>query len=211
MGLKTSYKRLRKWHRSEGGIYYEAELAEIHRRSALRDKHVIQGFLTGYQYPPGHPEEAEILIPPGPNLVVDLGREALRELQATTAESNSSPGSKDLGYLAVGNGSSGGSTTPNPTDSALNSESTGATAGSAPSGVARPLLSVTTPPPGPPFTTNLWSGQFGSSELNSAPYNQIDEAGLYCLDNSTLYALRTFTTQTKASGFALELRWTIIL
>jgi hypothetical protein len=113
----------------------------------------------------------------------------------------------DLGELAVGDGSSGGTVTPQPGDTGLSTEQTDPQGGPVVSGVPRPTMTVTTPPPGPPFLTNLWTAQIGTSQLNGIT---IDEAGIFCLDDSTLFARRTFTGQTKASGFVMEFRWSIL-
>jgi hypothetical protein len=214
MALKVPYKRLhRHWARSEGGIYFAEELGVLHRLSGARDCCGVLGILAVVQYPVDEqgqliPEKAEVLDV-GENLVVNLGKEALRELQALTAEGNGSDGVKDLGRLALGRGSSGGASTPSLTTTGLFTEST-VPSGGAPDTPNRPTLTVTAPAPGPPFTTNLWAGQIASSEMNNAPQSTINEAGLFCLDNSTLFAMRTFANQTKAVGFVFELRWSTL-
>lgn len=152
-------------------------------------------------------DQAECILQPGKNLIVNTGREALRRLQAHTAEGATAAGSYDLGYLAVGDGSLSGATVPQPTDTSLINEITDPVGGPVVSGVPRPLLTVTAPPPGPPFTTNLWTAQIGTTQFNG---QTINEAGLVCLNDITLFAFRTFTNQTKDAGFVMEFRWSII-
>lgn len=203
--------KLTKWHVSEGGIYYAEELEAI-RRVKLSDTVHKAGVLGIYKIPVGPSgellrDQAECLNT-GSNLIVNTGRASLRALQAHTAEGGTAAGTFDLGTLAVGggpdptDGSNNGTTTPQPTDTAILDELT-----SVSGAVPRPTLSLTTPPPGPPFTTNLWSAQIGTTQLNG---NVINNAGLYCLDNQTLFAFRTFVNQVKDSGFVMEFRWSII-
>ena len=144
------------------------------------------------------------------NLIVDVGRAAIRALQAHTAEGGTAAGLLDLGYLAVGggplptDGSSNGTLTPQPADTSILDELTTPSGGGGP--VFRPLLSLTTPPPAP-LKTNLWTAQIGTTELNG---NFINNAGLFCLNESTLFAFRTFVNQLKDSSFVMEFRWTIL-
>jgi hypothetical protein len=192
-------RRLRQYNEKVGGLYLPSELGAIERLSKQRDTHLVQGYLTIVQY------EAEDLardtlavLDEGSNLIVDTGREALRELQAQTAETNNAAGNKDLGFLGVGDGSNEGASIPSTSTTGLFNE---LTTGSP----ARPTLSVTAPPPSP-NTVNLWTAQIGSGELNGSI---IDEAALFCLDG-TMYAMRTFAGQAKSTGFAMEFRWTQI-
>ncbi len=176
----------------------------------LRDKPTPQGILGIYEFPAdddGSPiYEKGRPLEIGNNLIVNAGRAALASLQRATVASITATGVFDLGYLAVGSGSSGGTTTPLPTDTGLASEDTDPVGGPVVSGVPRPLLSVSTPAP-TPFTVNLWTAQIASTQLNGV---DIDEAGLFCLDDSTLFSYRTFAAQTKSSGFVMEFRWSIL-
>ncbi len=210
--MSNRAEKLIKWHRSEGGIYYPEEM-DVIRHLYLTDKvKKVDGVLGIYKIPVDkngvqQPDKAECLMC-GVNLIVDVGRASLRALQAHTAEGSTAAGTFDLGTLAVGggtlatDGSNNGTITPQTTDTAILDELTSI------SGVVpRPTLALTTPPPGPPFTTNLWSAQIGTTELNG---NVINNAGLFCLDNQTLFSFRTFVNQVKDSGFVIEFRWSII-
>ena len=220
----------RKWKKSEGGVYYAEEIGAMERHLAAQQSNrsrwgriksafllkdevkLSEGVLGIFKVPVddygNKIESKRECLSLDSNLIVNVGREMLRSLQAHTAEGSSSAGSDDLGFLAVGggtlasDGSNNGTITPLPTDTALLDELT------SPSGpVFRPLLSLTVPAPGPPFTTNLWSAQIGTTQLNS---NFINNAGLFGLDNATLFSFRTFVNQTKDSGFVMEFRWSII-
>jgi hypothetical protein len=205
-------EKLIKWHRSEGGIYFPEEM-DVIRHLYLKDKvKKADGVLGIYKIPVDENgvqqrDKAECLAC-GTNLIVDVGRASLRALQAHTAEGGTAAGTFDLGTLAVGggtnptDGSNNGTITPQPGDTAILDELT-----SVSGPVPRPTLALSTPPPGPPFTTNLWSAQIGTTELNG---NVINNAGLYCLDNQTLFSFRTFVNQVKDSGFVMEFRWSII-
>lgn len=204
--------KLIKWHRSQGGIYYPEEIEQF-KSLWFKDKiHKADGILGIYKIPVDTQgnllrDKAECLTV-GSNLIVNTGRASLRALQAHTVEGETAAGAFDLGYLAVGggdnptDGSNNGTTTPQPADTALLDELT-SVAGAVP----RPQLSLTVPPPGPPFTTNLWTAQIGTTQLNG---KYINNAGLYCLDNQTLFSFRTFVNQIKDSGFVMEFRWSII-
>ena len=206
-----NFRKLIRWNTTAGGLFYPEELAVMERMS-LRDKcHVADGSLAIYEFPAddlGQPiREKGRLLCLGDNLIVNWGRHALAYLQRHTAVEGAvypgvggGAGIHDLGYLAVGDGSGGGAVVPQPTDTALASELTGGP-------VPRPLLSVTTPPPGPPYMVNLWSGQIGTSQLNG---ETINEAAMFCLDDSTMFNYRTFANQAKSAGFVMEFRWTII-
>jgi hypothetical protein len=171
----------------------------------------MTGFLSIYAYPGNNRDEATLLTA-GHNLILDVGRGAVAALQRDTIDGGVAHGVYDLGFLALGNGSGSGASVPTTTTTALFNETTGGGG----SGVARKNLSVSTPPPGPPFITNLWSAQIGPTELNNpAPLggvagNIINEAALVCLDDTTFFSMRTFANQTKSSTISLEFRWTII-
>ncbi len=219
-----------KWKKSEGGIYFAEEIGAMERHHAARnsprsrwgqlksafilrdDVEVSEGVLGIYKVPVDDNgnkiESKRECLSLGSNLIVNTGREMLRSLQAHTSEGSTSAGNDDLGFLAVGggtmasDGSNNGTITPQPADTAILDELTN------PVGpVFRPLLSLTVPAPGPPFTTNLWSAQIATTELNG---NFINNAGMFGLDNSTLFSFRTFVNQTKDSGFVMEFRWSII-
>lgn len=206
-------KKLTKWNESAGGIFYPEELAFYEKNALLDKSNHADGHLTILQMPAdddGKPirEKAEILTI-GENLIVNVGRAALASLQRATAASLVTIGVFDLGLLAVGSGSGGGlGHTPQPSDTALQSEDTDPVGGPVVSGVTRPTLAISTPPPGPPFLTNLWTAQLGTTQLNGVA---IDEAALFCLDDTTMFSYRTFAAQTKAAGFIMEFRWSILL
>ena len=199
------------WNQTPGGLFFPEERA-IHQLVCFRERyHFADGVLAIYEYPAdddGSPirKKGRCLMC-GPNLIVNSGRAATRALNSDTADGGVAAGVFDLGYLAVGVGSGGGAVSPLPGDIALATESTDPVAGPVVSGVPRPLMSVTTPPPGPPFMTNLWTGQIGATDLNGL---SIDEAGIFCLDDSTLFCYRTFAAQAKSAGFVMEFRWSII-
>jgi len=213
MRRNINKQKITRWNESAGGIYFPEELEEI-SNLYLRDECHVKGIFSIACFPEGHPEEAQLLdLERGQkavqNLIVNTGRAALAQLSRATA-SGLLPGAAvtvyDLGYLATGKGSAGGATLPDPTDTGLIDETTVAI-------IPRPLMIVTTPPPGPPFTTNLWTGQIGSAQLNGAPNNIINEAGIFCLDGAvagTLFCFRTFANQTKSAGFIFEVRWSHI-
>lgn len=213
------------WNKTAGGIYYPEELEMFEKKCVQRERlrqHLVaggfrehvqltEGALGIYKIPvddAGNPirEKAECLLL-DENLIVNTGREALRRLNAHTAEGATAAGAFDLGFLAVGDGSASGATVPQPGDTTLANEITDPVGGPVVSGVPRPLLNVSAPPPGPPFTTNLWSAQIGTTQFNG---QTINEAGLICLNDATLFAYRTFTNQTKDAGFVMEFRWSII-
>lgn len=190
------------WKQSAGGLFYPEEikkLVELKDRAKKAD-----GVLGIFEMPvdeAGQPIRSQArCLSLGENLIVNVGRESLRQLQSHTTEVNGASGTKDLGFLAVGDGSAGGSTVPQPGDTGLISELTTG-------GFVRPQLSVTVPPPGPPFTVNLWSAQIGTTELNG---ETINEAALFSLDNTTMFSFRTFANQVKSSGFVMEFRWSIL-
>jgi hypothetical protein len=198
-----------KWGYSAGGLLYPEEV-KFHQGMKERDA-ICDGALAIYEFPADADGNAirskGRLLDIGQNLIVNVGRAAIAALQRGTADGGGAEGTYDLGYLAVGTGSGGGATSPVPGDTGLATEGTDPVGGPVVSGVPRPLCSVTTPPPGPPYISNLWSAQIGSAELNGSA---IDEAGIYCLDDSTLYCYRTFAAQTKSAGFVMEFRWTHI-
>lgn len=202
-------RRLRRWNQKAGGLFLPEELA-VHEKMCFRENvRMAEGFLAIYEFPvddSGTPlrEKGRCLLMQD-NLIVNSGRASLASLQRGTLDGGGAFGVFDLGYGAVGNGSSGGSITPQPTDTGLASELTGATA--PPGVIVRPALSVATPPPGPPFLVNLWSFQIGTTQLNGST---IDEAGMFCLDNITFFNYRTFAGQAKSSGFAMEFRFSTI-
>lgn len=208
-----SKKKLIRWNQSAGGIFFPTEL-ELMSNVFLEDRCPTHGLMSIYAYPEGHREAGHLLeLMPGQtvveNLIVNVGRAALATLSRATAAGilpTGAIGVYDLGYLAVGKGSSGGGSLPDPLSVALYSETTGSTV--PPGIILRPLMTVTTPPPGPPFMTNLWTGQIGSTQLNLPPDNIINEAGIYCLNQTTLFSFRTFANQTKSVGFVFEVRWT---
>ena len=185
------------------------ELA-VYEKLCFRERvKMAEGFLAIYEFPVdenGTPlrEKGRCLLMQD-NLIVNGGRASLASLQRGTLDGGIAFGVLDLGYGAVGNGSAGGAVTPQPTDTALAAELTGAT--TPPGVILRPLLSVSTPPPGPPFLVNLWSFQIGTAQLNGYA---IDEFAMFCLDNSTMFNYRTFTAQTKGSGFTMEFRCSTI-
>jgi len=198
-----------RWTQTAGGLLYPEEVT-FHAH--MRERHAIcDGALAIFEFPAladGSPDRSRgRLLDIGQNLIVNSGRAAIAELQRHTADGAAAAGVFDLGYLAVGTGSGGGAISPVPGDTALATEGTDPVAGPVVSGVPRPLCSVSTPPPGPPFMSNLWSAQIGSTELNGSA---IDEAGIFCLDDATLYCYRTFAAQTKSAGFVMEFRWTHI-
>jgi hypothetical protein len=206
-----SKKKLLQWNRSSGGIFFPEELEMFEKIDlGLVDKvEVLDGILGLYEFPAddcGRPIRSRgRCLDIGPNLIVNAGRAALASLQRTTAAGLTTIGVLDLGLLAVGSGSGGGAGhTPQPTDTALQTENTDPIGGPVVSGVPRPTLQVSTPPPGPPFVTNLWTAQIGTTQLNGVA---IDEAATFCLDDSTMFSYRTFAAQTKASGFVIEIRW----
>jgi hypothetical protein len=206
MGYK---RRIQRWNQKAGGLFLPEELA-VHERACFREKvRLAEGCLAIYEFPAkddGTPlrEKGRCLVLQD-NLIVNLGRASLAALQRGTFDGGVSFGVMDLGYLAVGNGSGGGGIVPTPTDSGLAADLTGPLA--PPAVIVRPSLICTLPPPGPPYMANLWSAQIGTAELNGYA---IDEAGLFCLDNLTLFSYRTFAAQTKAAGFVMEFRWTIL-
>lgn len=211
MGL---FKKLIQWNKTSGGLYYPEELALQAARSFREKVKMVDGVLAIYEFPAaddGSPvrEKGRCLFADG-NLIVNLGRGACASSQRLTADTIP-PGTYDLGYLGVGNGSGGGATTPQPGDIAMANELTGSALVPAPvpatALILRPLLTVTTPPPGPPYMSNLWTGQIGTADLNTYV---IDEAALWCRDNTTLFSYRTFAGQTKSAGFVMEFRWTIL-
>jgi hypothetical protein len=178
----------------------------------LADQQKTRGFLSILSIPVDDSgiliREKAMVVDAGKNLIVNLGRAALASMNRATAAGLPVVGIFDLGELAVGNGSGGGAGhIPQPTDIALVAESTDPIGGPVVSGVPRPILQVTTPPPGPPFITNLWTAQIGTTQLNGVA---IDEAALFCLDDTTMFSYRTFTAQTKAAGFVMEFRWSIL-
>lgn len=207
--MSSFYKKTLQWSQSQGGLFYPEEVA-IHAAHKERYK-VADGVLAVYEYPAddaGNPIRSKgRLLDLGSNLIVNTGRAATRALNSHTADGGTAAGAFDLGYLAVGTGSSGGSTVPVPGDTSLATEATDPVGGPVVSGVPRPLMSSTTPPPGPPHLANLWSAQIGTTQLNGSA---IDEAGIYCLDDTTLFSYRTFAAQTKSSGFVIEFRWSIL-
>lgn len=205
--MRVTVNRAKRWTRAEGGFYF---LEELDVMGVFKERVTVRGVLSIVEWPEDCPPEqrdaeTRFLVPPGHNLIVNTGKEALAQLQRLTAAALAVSGVKDLGYLAVGHGA----LAPLPTTTALTSESTGPNPPAAPpaSGVVRPLLSVTAPPPGPPFTSNLWTAQIGSAQLNSAPYNVFSEAALFCLDDATMFAARGGFSQAKTPGFASEFRW----
>ena len=207
------HKKLIQWNQSAGGLYFPEELDFFQKQSLREKSDMADGHLSIVQMPAdddGAPirEKAEVLDA-GDNLIVTVGRASLASLHRTTAAGLTTIGVFDLGLLAVGSGSGGGAGhTPDPADVGLQTESTDPVGGPVVSGVPRPTLSVSTPPPGPPFLTNLWTAQIGTTQLNGVA---IDEAGLFCLDDSTLFSYRSFTAQTKASGFVMEFRWSVLM
>jgi hypothetical protein len=204
-------KKVRQWNESAGGIFYPEEL-EFYEKNVWKEKcPLADGHMSLVQMEAdddGNPirETAEVLVC-GENLIVNVGRGALASMHRATAAGLTVVGVFDLGLLAVGSGSSGGTVTPLPADTGLSTEETDPVGGPVVSGVPRPAMIVTTPPPGPPFLTNLWTAQIGTAQLNGVT---IDEAGIFCLDDGTLFARRTFTGQTKAAGFVMEFRWSIL-
>jgi len=209
-----SKKKLQVWNQSSGGIYFLEELEMFERDykdNGLSDVVRMRGFLSIVEYPAdddGSPiKEKGRVLEANKNLIVNVGRASLASLQRTTAAGLTTIGVFDLGLLAVGDGSSGGSSVPQPSDTGLANERTDPVGGPVVSGVTRPTLSVSTPAPSP-FTTNLWSAQIGTTQLNGV---DIDEAALFCLDDATMFSYRTFAAQTKASGFVLEFRWSILM
>jgi hypothetical protein len=208
---KVNKSRLTRWNESAGGLFYPEEL-EIASNMYLKEEHHTRGVLSIAEWPEGHPEEAHLLeLESGrgavENLIVNTGRGSLAKASALT--SLAQPASEwDLGYLAVGTGGAGN--VPAPTDFELYNEVTVTVA----PGVLRPLMVATQSAPAP-FMTNLWTAQIGSTELNGS---LIDEAGIYCLNLSTvpagggvtLFCYRVFSDQTKSAGFVWECRWTHI-
>jgi hypothetical protein len=207
MGFK---RRLQKWNQKAGGLFLPEELA-VQEKACFRERvRLAEGCLAVYEYPAkddGTPlrEKGRCLVLQE-NLIVNLGRASLAALQRGTFDGGGAFGTMDLGYLGIGNGSGGGGTVPAPGNTAMTAELTGAGV-PGPGGIVRPSVVCTTPPPGPPYMTNLWSAQIGTAELNGF---SLDEAALFCLDNATMFSFRTFTAQAKAAGFVMEFRWTII-
>lgn len=197
--------RKKEWKERPSGLLYPVETSFLngHKERAK----VADGVFCIYQYPAdddGNPiyEKGECILEPQYNLIVNTGRESLRKLQAHSAEGGTAAGQFDLGFLAVGNGSNSGATLPLPGNTGLIAELT-----SVMGPVPRPQLNVTAPPPGPPFTVNLWTAQIGTGQLNG---QNINEAGMFCLNNTTLFNHRTFANQAKSSGFVLEFRFSIL-
>jgi hypothetical protein len=210
---RDSKKSIKQWRQLASGIYFPEEIDYL-EHNIWEEKVQMAGFLSIYSYP-GTDRSQAIALDLGHNLIVDLGREAMARLQRDTVDGGIYHGLMDLGYLALGNGSNNGASVPNNATSALFSETTGDPAMAPP--CARKVLSVTTPPPGPPYITNLWSAQIGPTEFNDTtnsafgrPFNEINEAGMYCLDTTTLYNMRTFANQYKSSGITFEFRWSVI-
>lgn len=205
----STFKKMMSWVQSAGGLYHPEEVA-VH--AAAKERYAVcDGLLAIYEYPAddnGNPIRSKgRCLDLGPNLIVNTGRAASRALNSHTADGATAAGVYDLGLLAVGTGSTGGATAPVSGDTSLATEATDPVGGPVVSGVPRPTMTATTPPPGPPFLSNLWSAQIGTGELNGSA---IDEAGIYCLDDTTLFSYRTFAAQTKSAGFVMEFRWTII-
>lgn len=206
------FNKLKLWNLKSGNLFHDEELGVLHRSSFREKTKLAEGMLSIYEYPAddsGSPirEKGRCMHCSMENLIVNVGRAALASLQRHTIDGGTAGGTYDLGYLAVGTGSTGGVTVPLPGDTGLATEATDPVGGPVVSGVPRPALTVATPPPGPPYVTNLWTGQLGTADLNGSA---IDEAGLFCLDDTTLFAYRTFAAQTKSAGFIMEFRWSII-
>lgn len=204
-------RRIKRWNQKAGGLFLPEELA-VQERTSFRERvKLAEGCLAIYEYPAaddGTPirEKGRCLVLEE-NLIVNVGRASLAALQRGTYDGGGAFGTLDLGKLAVGNGSGGGGTLPLPADTALANELTGPAPLAPPAVILRPSLIATLPPPGPPFMSNLWTGQIGTADLNGYA---LDEAGLVCLDDVTLFSFRTFAAQTKAAGFVMEFRWTIL-
>jgi hypothetical protein len=201
MGFK---RRLTRWNQKAGGLFLPEEMAVYEKLCFREHVKMAEGFLAIYEFPvddSGTPlrEKGRCLLMQD-NLIVNGGRASLASLQRGTLDGGGAFGVLDLGYGAVGNGSGGGAITPQPTDTALAAELTNGV-------IPRPLLSVSTPPPGPPFLVNLWSFQIGTAQLNGFA---IDEASMFCLNSLTMFNYRTFAGQTKSSGFTMEFRFSTI-
>ncbi len=226
--------------KSEGGVYFPEEVGALERltnrpnsrvmalKKAIRElamalypgkgfKELVKrqdGVLALYKIPvddTGRPiEEKRECLACDENLIVDVGRASIRALQAHTTEGGTAAGLFDLGFLAVGggllatDGSNNGTLTPQPNNTVILDELTTPSGGGGP--VFRPLLSLTAPPPAP-LKTNLWTAQIGTTELNG---NFINNAGLFCLNETTLFSFRTFVNQIKDASFVMEFRWTIL-
>jgi hypothetical protein len=207
-------RKLTTWRTMESGMYLPHEQEYI-EHIAFEEKAGPAGALWLYKYPDGQPEDAE-LLDQGHNLITTTGRSSLAFLQRDTVAAIGAAGVYDLGYLALGNGSTAGALTPVAATTALFNETT-TVAGLA----TRKALSVSTPPPGPPYMTNLWSAQIGPAEYNSTTLdggvqiNIVNEAALFCLNGSadstgTMFSMRTFANQFKSAGITFEFRWSII-
>jgi len=178
-----------------------AVVAELRREAEGRV--LVQGCLSFVAHEPG---KSGRVLTCGRNLVVNTGKEALAKLFGATAlgyapatiVGNATTG-LDIGYLAVGDGG----LSPLPTTTSLNSELTVPAPGP---GVIRPTFIASLPPPGPPFTTLLATAQIGTADLNGS---NIDEAAIYCFDDTTMFAARGFGAIAKTAAYALEARWTI--
>lgn len=205
-------RRLLNWGQDKGRNLFHREELAVASTLRLRDRvKVAEGILSLYEYPcddKGAPirEKGRCRLVEK-NLIVNTGRASLAALNRGTFDGGVAFGVYDFGYLAVGDGSGGGGTTPQPTDTALANELTGPAPLAPPAVILRPLLTCTTPPPGPPYLTNLWSAQIGPAELNGYT---LDEAALICLDNITMGTYRTFPGQAKAAGVAFEFRWVLV-
>lgn len=203
-------KKLRLWNAGGGGLFHDEELGVMERSAFRENVRIGDGLLSLYEYPADDSgakihEQGRCLFCCFENLIVNAGRTALAALQRHTIDGAGAAGTYDLGYLGVGDGSLGGATVPLPADTVMASELTDPVGGPVVSGVPRPTLTVSTPPPG--AMTNLWTGQIGTADLNGS---SIDEAALWCLDDSTMFSYRTFGAQAKTSGFVMEFRWSII-
>ncbi len=127
------------------------------------------------------------------NLIVTLGRTSAAQLVGLGGAGASL--NKHLGFMAFGRGSGGGATLPLPANTALLNET------------LRKTVTISFP-----LTTTVQADAIiTASELNTPPDNDIDEAGLFSADNTSMFTHRTFPIQTKDASFSFEFRWRIIL
>jgi hypothetical protein len=206
----ASKKKLIKWNESVGGVYYPEELEAIYNSQSkiFKEKESAEGYLSIRKIPVDNPSGAALLdLGSGDkvkkNLIVDGGRAAIATMMRDTAIGGGNSPLYSLGYLAVGYGGAGMS--PAHGTVALWDESTSPT-GPPVNRILRPIMSVSTPAPAP-FMTNIWTAQIASDELNVAPYDVINNAGMYCLDNATLFCIRTFLSFTKTIDFIYQFIW----
>ncbi len=197
-----------RWVRTKAGILVPASSLKRKFRSnagkQFTDKTTLQGMLEIWRKPKASPNGRgekiwsgpweplrPKLVNSGPNLVVDNGRESaalLLGLGGAGASLN-----RHIGFMAIGRGSGGGATTPLPTNNALILET----------------LRKSTSNDFPTTSSVRATMVVLDVESNTPPDDDIDEAGLFSADNTTMVAHRTFPTLTKTAAFSFEFRWRI--